>query len=193
MLAVIAQAKEDKLNFPIVALTREPDYQLDKQRMNFTAMHRGVQAVMDNETNNIYNERVIPITLDYSLTILTTNTADMDEITRELLFKYTTMFFLRINLPYEATRVIRFGIVVDREKSIERSSSSGEYLSTGQLYQSIIPLQCQGAVLLHYVPFHLKRTEVMYDLSAPDPKVVYEPETPSNPDGVSKGDIKEQI
>ena len=182
VFSIVAQVQEDKLRFPLVALTREPDYQLDKQRLNFTAMKRGVQSVMDVETNMIYNERVIPITLDYSLTVLATNTADMDEITRELLFKYTSMYFLSIDLPYEASRKIRFGIIVDREKSIERSSSQGEYLSKGQLYQTIIPLHCEGAVLLHYVPFHLKRIEPVYELVTPTPKIVFEPSTIRNPD-----------
>jgi len=170
VLGIAAQIKEDQLNFPIVALTRT-NPQIDTTRTNFTAMNRGVFAVMDAEKNEIYNERAVPITLSYTLTILTTNTADRDELVRELIFKYTNEFFLSITLPYEVERVMRFGIVIDRESDIDYSSGSPEYLQSGQLYQAMIQLNIHGAVLVHNVPFKLKRVEHELRVGDPTPKV----------------------
>ena len=152
---IIAQIKDDNIKFPVVVLTRDTDYEIDTSRINFTLAHRGIPACIDLETNKIYNERVLPINLKYNLTVLATNTADMDELMKELIFKYIHMFFLTIKLPYEGERKLRFGISIDPGTTISQSSGSVEYLKTGKLYQSIIPLTCQGCVLISYVPHQL--------------------------------------
>lgn len=157
--AIAAQIQNDKLTYPLVALIRNPNsVQIDQSRMNFTRAHFGVSAVIDKETNNVYYEKVLPITLQYSLTVLTTNIADQDEIIRELLFKYVNMYFLTIKLPYECDRKIRFGVRITSETDIDYSSGSPEYLQSGSLYQAIIPLHCDGCVLVSYTPAHLIRT-----------------------------------
>lgn len=152
---IIAQIKSDSIPFPAVVLTRDPEYDIDTSRMNFTLAHFGVPASIDLETNKIYNERALPVNLKYNLTVLATNTADMDELTKELVFKYIHMFFLTIRLPYESDRKIRFGISIEPGSTISQSSGSFEYMSSGSLYQSIIPLKCEGCVLLSYVPHQL--------------------------------------
>lgn len=157
--AIAAQIQNDKITYPIVALIRDPNsVQIDQSRMNFTRSHFGVSAVIDKETNDVYYEKVLPITLKYSLTVLTTNVADQDEIIRELLFKYVNMYFLTIRLPYECDRKIRFGVRITSETDIDYSSGSPEYLQSGSLYQAIIPLHCDGCVLVSYTPAHLIRT-----------------------------------
>ena len=157
--SIAAQIQNDQLKFPIVALIRNPNsVQIDQSRMNFTRAHFGVSAVIDKETNNVYYEKALPITLEYSLTVLTTNIADQDEIIRELLFKYVNMYFLTIRLPYECDRKIRFGVRITSETDIDYSSGSPEYLQTGSIYQAIIPLHCDGCVLVSYTPAHLVRT-----------------------------------
>ena len=157
--SIAAQIQNDQLKFPIVALIRNHNsVQIDQSRMNFTRAHFGVSAVIDKETNNVYYEKALPITLEYSLTVLTTNIVDQDEIIRELLFKYVNMYFLTIRLPYECDRKIRFGVRITSETDIDYSSGSPEYLQTGSLYQAIIPLHCDGCVLVSYTPAHLVRT-----------------------------------
>jgi len=163
VVGLVAQIQNDDIRFPIVALTRKPDTPIDNDRMNFTRLHKGVYAVLEEETNNIYYEKSIPIDLRYVITVLTTNTVDMDEIVKELIFKYTDMYFLTMELPYEAKRKVRFGITIDPDSSIEKSSGLVEYIQNGQLYQTLIPLKIEGAVLVSYTPAHLKRsvTEVV--------------------------------
>lgn len=156
IIGLAAQIQNDAVKFPIVALSRK-DYQIDTNRTNFTRAHMGVASVIDKKTNNLYYEKVIPITLAYDMTVLTTNQIDMDELIREILFKYTAMYFLTIKLPYECDRKVRFGVVVEPGADIEKSSGSTEYLASGSLYQSIIPLKCEGAVLVSYTPAHLRR------------------------------------
>lgn len=164
VIGLAAQIQNDEIKFPIVAVTRNEDTPIDRERTNFTRMHKGVQSVLDPVTNNLYYEKVIPIKLSYSLTVLTTNTADMDELIRELLFKYINMYFLTIKLPYECNRKVRFGISIQSESDIQRTSGNLEYIESGKLYQSIIPIKCEGCVLVSYTPAHLKRSS--YEIEA---------------------------
>ena len=163
VVGLAAQIQEDKISFPVVAVTRN-DYQIDEQRMNFTRAHFGVATVLDKKTNNLYYEKALPIKLSYNLTLLTTNQADMDELVRETLFKYLQMYYLTIKLPYEADRKIRFGLAVDDRTDIQRTSGSVEYLENGTLYQSIITLNCEGCVLVTYTPAHLMRHTLSKDI-----------------------------
>lgn len=159
IIGLAAQIQEDKIGFPLIAVTRN-SYQIDNNRLNFTRSHFGIASVIDKETNMLYYEKALPITLSYNLTILTTNQADMDELIRELLFKYVNMYFLTIQLPYESDRKVRFGITINGDTEIERSSGNLEYIENGTLYQSIITLQCDGCCLVTYTPAHLMRYEL---------------------------------
>lgn len=163
-VAVAAQLKEDQINFPIVALDRHDPVSIDSNRYNFTRAMDGVSAVFDTDKNNFYKERAIPINLSYTLTVLTTNQADLDEINRELIFKYTSMYFLKIRIPYESKREITFGIIIDNDDGISQQSGSSDYSENGTLYQSSLTLDCEGCVLVSYTPVHLKRT--VYDIQA---------------------------
>ena len=162
IIGLAAQLQNDSIKLPIIALTRNQE-QIDSSRTNFTSMHRGVATVIDNETNELYHEKVIPITLSYNLTIITSNTADMDEMIRELMFKYINMYFLTIKLPYESDRKIRFGVSLSKDSEIDRTSGVSEYRSEGKLYQGILTLNCEGAILVSYTPVKLKRLEYEID------------------------------
>lgn len=157
-LEAIAQAEGDRLRFPLVLLTRYPDTPIDKSRLNFTRAHRGVAAILDTETNNLYYEKAIPIEVNYDLTILASNTVDREELSRELIFKYTDMYFVTFELPYECKRKVRFGIKIDPDKDISSKSGVVEYLGDGTLYQTIIPLKCEGCVMVSYTPAKIQRS-----------------------------------
>lgn len=163
IVSLAAQIKSDEVSFPLVAISRDPDTPIDTSRTNFTWMHQGVQTVIDPETNLIYNEKAIPVKLGYHMTVLTTNTVDMDELVKELLHKYMTMFFLHIDLPYESKRRIRFGIEIDSDSSVESTSAYREYVESGKLYQTIIALRCTGCVQVLYTPQKLVRTSYEID------------------------------
>ena len=167
IVSLAAQIQDDKIKFPIVSLLRDSNTPIDSERKNFTRLHKGISTVIDKETNNVYYEKMLPVSVSYSLTILTTNTADRDELVKELLFKYSDMYFLTIKLPYESNRKMRFGIRIDDSKGIDMTSGSTEYLSGGNLYQAIIPLVCEGCVLLSYTPKHLKR--ITHEITALPP------------------------
>lgn len=166
VIGLAAQMQDDNVRYPIVALTRSEDVQVDTDRTNFSRIHKGVVSVIDPDTNELYYEKAIPITLSYSLTVLTTSTAELDEIVRELMFKYSSMYFITFTLPYECHRKVRFGVTLDTNTGTERSSASGEYLSSGQLYQAILPLRCEGCVLVSYTPAKLRR--IQYDIDYKD-------------------------
>lgn len=161
-LQAIAQEENDDLKLPLVLLTRYPDTPIDKERINFTRAHRGVAAVLDKDTNELYYERVVPIEVNYDLTVLAANTIDRDELVRELIFKYLSMYFITFTLPYECKRKVRFGVKIDPDKDISSKSGVLEYLSSGTVYQTIIPLKCEGCVLVSYTPAKLQRS--MYDI-----------------------------
>lgn len=164
IIGLAAQIKNDEIPFPLVALNRDPSTPIDTSRYNFTRAKRGVPAVIDTDTNMLYSEKAIPIDLKYEMTVLTTNTADMDELLKELIFKYTSQYFLTIELPYEAKRKIRFAVEIPSGSNIEKSSASSEYSASGKLYQSIIHLQCLGCVLLSYSARHLNRYELSTEI-----------------------------
>ena len=156
LMGVFAQLEEDKIKFPTIFLERHAETPLDPKRYNFTRLHKGVPCVYESEENNIYMEKALPIELSYSLHVLTTNTADMDELIRELLFRYSAMYYIQLEVPYESKRKIRFGIGINPDTDIQRKSGVSEYIEGGKLYESIIELECQGAVLLHYTPRHMQ-------------------------------------
>jgi len=159
ILGVAAQLQEDAISFPLVALDRN-DVQIDETLTNFTKSIKGVPAVFDKVKNNIYNEKSYPISLSYVLSVMTTNQTDMDEILREIIFKYGSMYFLKIKIPYESRRDISFGITLDKGYGIQKQSGISQYTESGQLYQSSIQLNCEGCVLIHYTPVHLKRNVI---------------------------------
>ena len=151
-----AQISKDEISYPVVSLVRE-DSQVDTSRLNFTRLHSGVDYVFDSKDNEIYSEKVLPITLSYELHVITTNTVDMDELMRELSFKYSSMYFLKIVLPYEGHRKIRFGICIDENSNIERASNTYDYISAGKLYESVLHLRCEGCVMVTYTASKLKQ------------------------------------
>lgn len=156
MMGIFAQLQEDRITFPAIFLQRSPETPLDSSRYNFTRLHKGVPCVFDSDKNNIYLEKSVPIQLKYDLHVLTTNTADMDELIRELLFRYSSMYYITLQVPYESKRNIRFGMSIDPDSPIRRNSGTSEYIEGGKLYESILEIECQGAVLLNYTPRHLE-------------------------------------
>lgn len=110
----------------------------------------------------------MPIKLGYSLNIIGTNTVDVDELVKEILFKYSDMYFLTIRLPYEGERKLRFGIEFDRQGSIEKRSGVVEMINEGKLYETAIPLQTRGVRLITYTPKHLKTFDYNITALSPD-------------------------
>lgn len=157
IMGIIAQMQEDKISFPAIFLDRHGDTPLDAKRYNYTRLHSGVVSGFDPETNDLYLEKAVPIQLTYSIHVLTTNTVDMDEVVRELLFRYSSMYYITTEIPYESKRKIRFGIAINPDTQITKKSGTADYIQSGKLYESIIELECQGAVLISYTPRHMQR------------------------------------
>ena len=157
---ILAQIQDDTITYPLLLLHRDEDTPIKTDRMNFTRYQFGVPCAFDNKTNNVYYERALPIEVNYTLRILSHNVADTDELARELFYKYISMYFLTIQLPYESDRKIRFGVQVDMEYGIKRESGGSEYLSSGALYQSTIHLKTEGCVSLTYTARHLTRNVI---------------------------------
>lgn len=157
ILGLLSQIQDDTISYPAIALERSDDIAIDTDRHNFSRLHFGVHSVFDAEHNLWYNEKVMPINLSYTLNILGTNTVDVDELCRELIFRYSDMYFLKFRAPYEGDREIRFGVRLDPTSTIQRESSTKDYLSAGQLYRYKLNLICDGCVLLTYTPVKLKR------------------------------------
>ena len=166
---ILAQIQEDTITYPLVLLHREQDAPIINGLVNFTRAHKGVPCVFDNDKNNIYYERALPVDIQYTLRILSTNVADSDEIARELFFKYLSMYFLTIQIPYESDRKIRFGIEVDKDYGIKKESGSFDYLASGTIYQSTMLLKTMGCVMLNYTPRHLTRNVISNNIKIENP------------------------
>ena len=174
-LGILSQIQNDEITYPLILLHRDEDTPVISELSNFTRMHKGVPCVFDNKTNNVYYERAVPVDVNYTLRILTTNVADCDELARELFYKYISMYFLMIQVPYESDRKIRFGIYTDMEYGIKRESGSFDYLASGALYQSTLRLRTEGCVYLTYTPRHITRTvlnnkEIKFENPTPNPQ-----------------------
>ena len=160
VMGLMAQIEEDKVSFPLICLVRDSDLTIDTNRANFTRLHQGHVEVIDPETNEIYLEKSTPVELKYAIHILATNTADVDELVREVIFRYSSMYFITMKKPYEGNLSdIRFGVAIPPGTTIQRESGAGDYLKEGKLYESIIPIVCEGAVLLNYTKKHMTRLE----------------------------------
>lgn len=157
IMGVLAQMNDDRIKFPAIFIERSSDTPLDSSRYHFSKLHRGIPVGFDPETNDIYLERSIPIKLKYNLHVLTTNTADMDELIKELIFRYSEMYYISMEIPYESKRIIRFGMSINPDASITKKSGVANYFENGQLYESIVEIDCQGAVMISYTPKHIER------------------------------------
>lgn len=167
---LIAQIKDDTITYPLILVVRDSDTPIITELWNFSRAQFGVPAAFDNKTNNIYYEKALPVDIAYTVRILATNTADVDELARELFYKYLSMYFLTVRLPYESDRKVRFGIETDLGYGIKRESGSFEYIKTGALYQSTIHLKTNGCVMLSYSPRHLQRTVLSQDIDIIPPE-----------------------
>lgn len=167
IINIAAQLQDDKIHFPLVALSREDNISINSSLMNFSRLHSGVLTVFDKKKNELYYERCMPISLQYNLVCLGTNTADIDELIRELIFKYTSQYFITIQVPYESKRKIRCGLRIDPSESIDWYSTSSNYLQEGKLHSAGIKLHVDGAVYLSYTPVKLRRLETDVDIEDP--------------------------
>lgn len=163
-MSIAAQVQEDKIRFPLIAVNREDSTPIDDTRINFTQLHQGIATVFDKDKNEIYYEKVLPIKLEYDLVCMATNTADIDELVRELLFKYTSQYFITIQVPYESKRKIRFGVRIDPAANIERRTTTSNYIQEGKLYSASIHIYIDGAVLVTYTPAKLRRNIYEIDI-----------------------------
>jgi len=166
MMGVIAQIQSDEVEFPYVILSRVGGDTIDQNLKNFTMMHRGVPAVFEPTKNEFYHEKWIPIELGYDITVVGTNTAQIDEVLRELQFKYINMFYLTIRLPYESDRKIRFGIISTGDPP-ERGRMASGHMEDGHLYIATLPTECIGAGIVDYRKVKLKRLEGQINLVDP--------------------------
>lgn len=163
IVTIAAQLEDDKISFPMLALSRSSTIDIDNNRTNFTAIHDGMPVVFDPKRNLFFNEKQIPVKLSYNLVCLATNTADVDELIRELIFKYTQQYFLSFRIPYESKRKIRFGIQMAPNSSIEWYATTSDYLTSGSLHSAGITLNIDGAVMLSYTPIKLRRMSYEID------------------------------
>lgn len=167
VLSIAAQVQEDKIHYPVIALSRPDTIPIDTDLVNFTRMHKGVATVFDKEKNNIYYEKAVPIKLQYEVVGLGTRTADIDELIRELFFKYTQQYFITIQIPYESKRKIRCGLRVNIDDGITWYSKSSNYLEEGKLHSAGFTLYVDGAVMVTYTPEHLRRLDTSIGIENP--------------------------
>lgn len=155
---IFAQMQNDTITYPLILVERDENMEIITDLVNFTRAHKGIPAAFDSETNTIYNERALPVNIAYTVRILSTNKADVDELSRELFYKYLSMYYLTIQLPYESDRKIRFGIATDYGYGMKAESCNPKYLQDGSLYQTTLHFNTHGCVMLSYTGRHVERT-----------------------------------
>lgn len=161
---IISQMQQDTITYPLILVSRDEDMPIMTELWNFSRAQFGIPAAFDNKTNTIFYEKSVHVDLQYTIRIISTNTADTDELARELFYKYLSQYYLVIQLPYESDRKIRFAVEVDLGYGIKKESNNSEYLKSGALYQSTIHLKTNGCVYLSYTPHHLQRQVLSQDI-----------------------------
>ena len=76
IIGVAAQLQSDEIKLPLISLERDNPVVIDEDLYNFSKAKKGLSTVID-EQNHVYFEKLIPVKLSYTLTILTANQAQL--------------------------------------------------------------------------------------------------------------------
>lgn len=140
---VAAMHKETKLQLPAVVLFRT-NWTPEKNLQSWPLSRKGrLDRIQEHKK---IKERALPITADYTVTLLATTQDDIDELTSEVTFLLIAEPRLTVLLPYGSDRSIHGQIMINGD--FQPSSGIDRFSETGILYQQIIPIRVLGANII---------------------------------------------
>lgn len=140
---VAAMHKETRLQLPAIVLFRT-NVTPERQLQSWPIARRGRMDRIQEHKKII--ERAVPIQADYTVTLLATTQADIDDLTSDVMFLFVMKPRLEIKLPYGSARMIHGQIMINGD--FQPSSGTDRFSETGILYQQIIPIRVLGANII---------------------------------------------
>lgn len=128
---------------PFMALSRDTDIELS-QNIKTNKSFDGLKLLQNNEQTIELN--VIPIKLSYQLDIYTKKQEEADEYVREFLFKLINNPLIKIEIPYNDTKILHTANIRVLS-TVSDTSDIGERVFSGQFTRWTIQLEIQDAFL----------------------------------------------
>ena len=149
LFQLMADEKYDEpITLPLIAISRDPTYEIlttTKRALTYDGPH--VEA--DRKMSQLLNG--IPIRIGYQLDIYTKYFAEADEYTRNFIFNLINYPNVRIEIPYNQSRVVHNSTIV-LNSSVTDNSDIPERLVPGQFTRMSIRFNIDDAYLFS-VPF----------------------------------------
>lgn len=128
---------------PFMALSRDTDIELS-QNIKTNKSFDGLKLLQNSEQTIELN--VIPIKLSYQLDIYTKKQEEADEYVREFLFKLINNPLIKIEIPYNDTKILHTANIRVLS-TVSDTSDIGERVFSGQFTRWTIQLEIQDAFL----------------------------------------------
>lgn len=149
---VISMHMENKLQMPAICLSRSSNTQDNEMRSWVLGRKGRTDRIQDHK---IITEQVMPMVVQYNITLLATTQDDIDELTSEVIFLIINNPKLTIRIPYGSKRDTNAQLDINGE--VQDSSLRDTFSDTGILYQSVIPVRMLGAGI-----FNLEKRNLRY-------------------------------
>lgn len=138
----LANAKNDKIKFPLISLERVNWSLLDSSHaMKFS----GIGIEYDEANNKVAAMKAMPIRINYLLDIWTKHREENDDIMREIIWYYSTHPTLKVEIPYSLNIQHNFNIRFDPD--ITDNSDIVEHKNRGEYFRQSISLYIDDAYL----------------------------------------------
>lgn len=136
------------ITLPLIAISRDSDYEIlgtAKQTLSYDGGHLGA----NEEKSQVLN--AIPIRITYQLDIYCKYFAEADEYVREFIFKLMNQPNIRIELPYNNSKVTHDS-TINLESTVSDNSNIPERLIAGQFTRLSLRFTLDDAYLFS-IPF----------------------------------------
>lgn len=154
MDTVASQLKSGTLRLPTICLVSNYDYVVDIVKSEFKTV-----ASDDNEsnTNRFDFTNSMPVEIDMTMTILTTDISQMIEIENFVLDQYKSPVQLLVKCPNMKNQMIPIRISVNESATIDRKSGSTDKYPT--IYQSMIEFKNDKECVSFVQSYHPAKLE----------------------------------
>ena len=136
------------LTLPLIAISRDSDYEIlstAKRALSYDGGH----IAANEEKSELLN--AIPIRISYQLDIYCKYFAEADEYAREFIFKLINHPNIRIELPYNSSKIVHDSSI-NLESTVSDNSNIPERLISGQFTRLSIRFNLNDAYLFS-IPF----------------------------------------
>lgn len=136
------------LTLPLIAISRDSDYEILSTAKR-TLSYDGGHIAANEDKSELLN--AIPVRISYQLDIYCKYFAEADEYAREFIFKLINQPNIRIELPYNNSKIVHDSSI-NLESTVSDNSNIPEKLISGQFTRLSIRFNLNDAYLFS-IPF----------------------------------------